>query len=83
MKKILVSVLLLALLAALAVPALADTPWGTSTMYVKTENGKSVNVRSTPNLGDNIIGHKYDDADDDALMTALTEFQDTCVSYAG
>ena len=34
-------------------------------------------------LGDNIIGHKYDDADDDALMTALTEFQDTCVSYAG
>ncbi len=34
-------------------------------------------------LGDNIIGHKYDDADDDALMAALTEFQDTCVSYAG
>ena len=34
-------------------------------------------------LGDNIIGHKYDDADDDALMTVLTEFQDTCVSYAG
>ena len=34
-------------------------------------------------LGDNIIGHKYDGADDDALMTALTEFQDTCVSYAG
>ena len=57
MKKILVSVLLLALLAALAVPALADTPWGTSIMYVKTENGKSVNVRSTPNLGDNIIGY--------------------------
>ena len=34
-------------------------------------------------LGDNIIGHKYDGADDEALMTALTEFQDTCVSYAG
>ena len=34
-------------------------------------------------LGDNIIGHKYDGADDDALMTALTEFQDTCISYAG
>ena len=34
-------------------------------------------------LGDNIIGHKYDDEDDDALMTVLTEFQDTCVSYAG
>ena len=34
-------------------------------------------------LGDNIIGHKYDGADDDALMTALTEFQNTCVSYAG
>ena len=34
-------------------------------------------------LGDNIIGHKYDGADDEALMTALTEFQDTCISYAG
>ena len=56
MKKILVAALLFCLLAALAVPALADTPWGTSIMYVKTENGKSVNVRSSPNLGDNIIG---------------------------
>ena len=34
-------------------------------------------------LGDNIIGHQYDGADDEALMTALTEFQDTCISYAG
>ena len=56
MKKILAAALILCLMAALAVPALADTPWGTSIMYVKTENGKSVNVRSSPNLGDNVIG---------------------------
>jgi len=55
MKKILVSALLLCLLATLAAPALGSA-WGTSVMYVKTENGKSVNVRSSPNLGDNIIG---------------------------
>ena len=34
-------------------------------------------------LGDNIIAKKYDDASDDDLMAALTEFQDTCISYAG
>ena len=34
-------------------------------------------------LGDRIIAKDFDDADDDTLMAALTEFQDTCVSYAG
>ncbi|MBR6185757.1 MAG: SH3 domain-containing protein [Clostridia bacterium] len=56
MKKILAAVLVLCLMATLAVPALAYTAWGTSIMYVKTDNGKSVNVRSSPNLGDNVIG---------------------------
>ena len=48
--------LLLCLMASLALPALADTPWGTSIMYVKTANGKPVNVRSAPYKGDNVIG---------------------------
>ena len=34
-------------------------------------------------LGDRIIAKEFDDADDAALMDALTEFQDTCISYAG
>ena len=33
-------------------------------------------------LGDRIIGKEFDDADDDTLMAALTEFQETCESYA-
>ena len=56
MKKTLALLLLLALLISSAATAMADTPWGTSIMYVKTDNGKSVNVRSTPSTGDNIIG---------------------------
>ncbi|MBR6028429.1 MAG: SH3 domain-containing protein [Clostridia bacterium] len=53
MKKILVLLLAAAMVASLIPLASAN---GTSIMYVKTENGKSVNVRSSPNLGDNIIG---------------------------
>ena len=34
-------------------------------------------------LGDKIIAKDFDDADDDALMAALTDFQDTCISYVG
>ncbi len=34
-------------------------------------------------LGDKIIAKDFDDADDDALMAALTEFQETCESYVG
>ena len=56
MKKTLAAVLLLALLVSCVGAALADAPYGTSVMYVKTANGKSVNVRSTPSTGDNIIG---------------------------
>ena len=48
MKKFLVVVLILSMIAASVAAALADTPWGTSIMYVKTANGKPVNVRSGP-----------------------------------
>lgn len=34
-------------------------------------------------LGDDIIGGKYNNADDAALLAALQQFQDTCISYAG
>jgi len=33
-------------------------------------------------LGDSVIGGEYADADDAALMDVLTQFQDTCISYA-
>ena len=52
-KKLLALLLLLTLVISCVPVALA---YGTSIMYVKTENGKGVNVRSSPNLGDNVIG---------------------------
>ena len=34
-------------------------------------------------LGDRVIADEFDNADDAALMDALTAFQETCISYAG
>ena len=34
-------------------------------------------------LGDRIIANELDDATDEQLLDVLTEFQDTCISYAG
>ena len=44
------------LVLSVAGSALADLIGGPGTMYVYTENGKTLNVRSSPNTGDNIIG---------------------------
>ena len=52
-KKLLSLALVAILLAALIPTALADSE---RTMYVYTENGKSLNVRSAPVVADNIIG---------------------------
>ena len=54
MKKLLAVVLILALATASAAVALAGN--GTSIMYVKTANGKPVNVRSAPSKNAEIIG---------------------------
>lgn len=56
MKKILAAILILTLVAASVAAALADTPRGTSIMYVKTANGKPVNVRSGPGKNYDVIG---------------------------
>ena len=56
MKKILVLMLIVSLLTASVISTAAASAWGTSVMYVKTENGKPVNVRSAPYKGDNVIG---------------------------
>ena len=48
--------LALALALILVSSITVASAWGSSTMYVKTENGKGVPVRSSPNLGDNVIG---------------------------
>ncbi len=51
MKKVLVMAAVLAVLMSVFMAgAMADT-----TMYVKTGNGKTLNVRSEPNAGDNVI----------------------------
>ncbi len=53
MKRFLAAALILLLLTASVCEAFAD---GSSVMYVKTSNGKSLNVRSSPEKADNIIG---------------------------
>lgn len=59
MKKLLSLLLVLALLLPVAA-ATAEIIGGPGYMYVYTANGKTLNVRSSPNTGDNIIGHlKY------------------------
>ena len=54
MTKRLISLALIAVMAAMFLPALAVAE--DKTMYVYTDNGKSLNVRSAPNTGDNLIG---------------------------
>ena len=56
MNKRLVSLALIAVLMVMLIPSLvvADSYYGTQ--YVYTDNGKSLNVRSTPSTGNNVIG---------------------------
>ncbi len=54
MMKRMISLALIAVLMAMFIPALAAAE--DRIMYVYTDNGKSLNVRSAPNTGDNIIG---------------------------
>ena len=63
MRKFLALMLLASLLTASVISTAAASAWGTSVMYVKTENGGPVNVRSAPFKGDNVIGSvKYGDS---------------------
>ena len=62
MIKRLLSLALVAMMVAMLIPAMAvaDNEW---TMYVYTDNGKSLNVRSDPSTGNNVIGAlKYGEA---------------------
>ncbi len=56
MKKQILSLALIAVMMAVFLPtqAVADSYYGTQ--YVYTDNGKTLNVRSTPSMGDNVIG---------------------------
>ena len=56
-RKILILALALAALFVCVAPVFADSASQAYTvMYVYTDNGKNLNVRSTPYVGDNIIG---------------------------
>jgi len=61
MTKRLLSLAIVAILLAMLLPvSLASAEW---TMYVYTDNGKSLNVRRDPMTGDNVIGSlKYGEA---------------------
>lgn len=73
--------LILAALMLLPLIASAESPNNgvfNSTMFVYTENGKALNVRSTPEKGDNVIGYlKY------GAKVKVTEFQGdwACIQY--
>lgn len=70
MKKLISLFLAVALLCSVAALASAGGRLGLGTMYVYTENGKGLNVRSTPDIADNIIGSvKYGGA------VNVTEFE--------
>ena len=58
MKKLIAILAAAVLLLATAVPfaSAEGNSLGLGTMFVYTENGKSLNVRSSPETGDNIIG---------------------------
>lgn len=55
MKKQIISLLLIAVMAAMFLPTVAFADYY-GTQWVYTDNGKSLNVRSAPAMGDNIIG---------------------------
>ena len=55
MKKHIISLLLIAVMAAVFLPTVAFADYY-GTQWVYTDNGKSLNVRSTPSTGNNIIG---------------------------
>ena len=55
MTKRLISLALIAMLAAMLIPSLAFADYY-GTQWVYTDNGKSLNVRSAPTTGNNIIG---------------------------
>jgi len=61
MKNRLLSLALIAMMLAMFIPvSMASAEW---TMYVYTDNGKSLNVRNDPVVGNNVIGSiKYGDA---------------------
>ena len=60
MIKKMVSLALIAVIAAMLIPALAAADSYYGTQWVYTDNGKTLNVRSTPSTGDNVIGRlKY------------------------
>ena len=56
MTKRLISLVLITVLAAMIISSLAAADSYYGTQYVYTDNGKSLNVRSTPSAGNNIIG---------------------------
>lgn len=61
-KRILILALALATLFVFVAPVFAEsttTAAPYTIMYVYTDDGKSLNVRSTPYVGDNIISHAY------------------------
>lgn len=55
MKKQIMSLLLIAVMVAMLLPTVAFADYY-GTQWVYTDNGKSLNVRSTPSTGNNIIG---------------------------
>ena len=76
MTKRIVSLLLAAVIAALLVPSFAGAEW---IMYVYTDDGKSLNVRSDPSVGNNLLGRLEYGAAVSVRMTNANGW--SCIDY--
>ena len=56
MKKCICLILALITVALIALPAVSFAETSAEFMYVKTGNGRTLNVRSEPKMGNNIMG---------------------------
>ena len=80
MSKRVASLLLALILAATMVPVFSQGEGYGWTMYVYTDNGKTLNVRSSPSTGNNVIGRLNFGAAVSVRMTMASGW--TCIDYA-
>ena len=76
MTKRIVSLLLAAVIAAMLVPSFAGAEW---IMYVYTDDGKTLNVRSDPSVGNNLLGRLNYGSAVSVRMTSANGW--ACIDY--
>ena len=80
MNKRIASLLLALILAATMIPVFSQAENNGWIMYVYTDNGKTLNVRSSPSTGNNVIGRLNFGSAVSVRMTMASGW--TCIDYA-